>query len=79
MHQFKCVANAINVHEFTFNILSFIHLLLNNISIVSLHSQIHIKLFPFHYFNYVNYLFSILLHCFVKCQSICYCNYQSQF
>ena len=65
MHQFKCVANAINVHEFTFNILSFIHFLLNNISIAHdlvlfysisfLHSQIYIKSFPFHYFNSITH------------------------
>ena len=59
MHQFKCVDNAINVHEFIFNILSFIHVLLIYISIPFFHSQIHTKSFQFYYFNYVTFLFQL--------------------
>ena len=76
IHQFKSVTNAINDHESTFNIPSFIHLLLNYIPIIYdvnlsysisfLYLQIHIKSFPFPYFNYINHLFSITPSCFVN-------------
>ena len=58
IHYFKSVANAINDHESTFNIPSFIHLLLNYIPIV--HNVVFL-LFDLHIiFVNIHYLSSII-------------------
>ena len=60
IHQFKCVTNAINDHEFTFNIPLFIHLLLNDLPIV--HDVIlFLSNFPSYIYNFIsNHFCSII-------------------
>ena len=65
MHQFKCVDNAINVHEFILNIPSFIYLLLNYIPItydvilfIQFLSCIH--KFMSNYFRFIILIISII-------------------
>ena len=59
IHQFECVANAINDHESTFNIPSIIHLLLNYILIA--HNVALFIQFPFCICKFISNHFSFII------------------